>query len=109
MNTPIFQKGHLRVTKMRRECEGCGNVTMCKVLTGKDCVSIAWCGQCHGDMGQAFIQQITNPLAKNALQEAVKTYVSTRKAGHLYSPREGTDICGICGFHKNEHAPEHFQ
>jgi hypothetical protein len=28
-------------------------------------------------------------------------------AGHIYSPREGTEVCGICGFHKREHAPEH--
>ncbi len=30
-----------------------------------------------------------------------------RRAGHIYSPREGTEVCGICGFHKREHAPEH--
>ena len=29
------------------------------------------------------------------------------RAGHIYSPREGTEVCFICGFHKSEHAPEH--
>lgn len=29
------------------------------------------------------------------------------RIGHIYSPREGTDVCFICGFHKSEHAPEH--
>lgn len=28
---------------------------------------------------------------------------------HVYSPREGTEVCFICGFHKREHAPEHFE
>lgn len=30
------------------------------------------------------------------------------RAGHYYSPRPGTEVCFICGFHRREHAPEHF-
>lgn len=33
--------------------------------------------------------------------------IPSKHAGHIYSPREGTEMCGICGFHKREHAPEH--
>lgn len=32
---------------------------------------------------------------------------SAPRAGHIYSPREGTEACFICGFHKREHAPEY--
>lgn len=33
---------------------------------------------------------------------------SGSRADHYYSPRLGTEICFICGFHKRQHAPEHF-
>jgi hypothetical protein len=43
-----------------------------------------------------------------AVRPAEKTVEPTPlRAGHIYSPREGTEVCFICGFHKSEHAPEH--
>jgi hypothetical protein len=33
-------------------------------------------------------------------------HTPTKRAGHVYSPREGTEVCFICGFHKREHAQE---